>query len=67
MKDLVTYSKSVEEKFSDSVFLNQSFLKVLDSNNGSYRSSQATLETTYLATSDRFMDYRESYLSIPLI
>jgi len=39
MKDLVTYSKSVEEKSSESVFLNQSFLSVLDSNNGSYSSS----------------------------
>jgi len=67
MKDLVTYSKSVEEKSSESVFLNQSFLSVLDSNNGSYSSSQATLETTSLASSDRFMDYREAFLSIPLL
>jgi hypothetical protein len=67
MKDLVTYSKSVEEKSSESVFLNQSWLSVLDSNNGSYSSSQATLETTSLASSDRFMDYREAYLSIPLL
>ncbi|MDA1177126.1 MAG: hypothetical protein O3C41_08605 [Bacteroidetes bacterium] len=67
MKDLVTYSKSVEEKTSNSVFLNQSWLQVLDSNNGSYSSSQATLETTSLASSDRFMDYREAYLSIPLL
>ena len=67
MKDLVTYSKSVEEKSSESVFLNQSFLSVLDSNNGSYSSGQATLETTSLASSDRFMDYREAYLSIPLL
>ena len=67
MKDLVTYSKSVEEKSNESVFLNQSWLSVLDSNNGSYSSSQATLETTSLASSDRFMDYREAYLSIPLL
>lgn len=67
MKDLVTYSKSVEEKSSDAVFQNQSWLSVLDSNNGSYSSSQATLETTSLASSDRFMDYREAYLSIPLL
>ena len=67
MKDLVTYSKSVEEKSSESVFLNQSYLSVLDSNNGSYSSSQSTLETTSLASSDRFMDYREAYLSIPLL
>ena len=67
MKDLVTYSKSVEEKSSESVFLNQSWLSVLDSNNGSYSSGQSTLETTSLASSDRFMDYREAYLSIPLL
>lgn len=67
MKDLVTYSKSVEEKSSDAVFQNQSWLSVIDSNNGSYSSSQSTLETTSLASSDRFMDYREAYLSIPLL
>jgi len=65
--DLVVYNQSVEEAPSSSVMTDKKWLQVLDQNNGSYSSGQSTLETTSLSTSDRFMNYREAYLSVPLI
>jgi len=65
--DLVVYNQSVEEAPSSSVMTDKKWLQVLDQNNGSYTSGQSTLETTSLSTSDRFMNYRESFLSVPLI
>ena len=65
--DLVVYNQSVEEAPSSSVMSDKKWLQVLDQNNGSYSSGQSTLETTSLSTSDRFMNYREAYLSIPVI
>jgi len=65
--DLVVYNQSVEEAPSSSVMTDKKWLQVLDQNNGSYSSGQSTLETTSLSTSDRFMNYREVYLSVPLI
>lgn len=65
--DLVVYNQSVEEAPSSSVMTEKKWLQVLDQNNGSYSSGQSTLETTSLSTSDRFMNYREAYLSVPLI
>jgi len=65
--DLVVYNQSIEEAPSSSVMTDKKWLQVLDQNNGSYSSGQSTLETTSLSTSDRFMNYRESYLSVPLI
>ncbi len=64
--DLVVYNQSVEEAPSSSVMTEKKWLQVLDQNNGAYESGQSTLETTSLSTSDRFMNYREAYLSIPL-
>jgi hypothetical protein len=65
--DLVVYNQSVEEAPSSSVMTDKKWLQVLDQNNGSYSSGQSTLETTSLSTSDRFMNYRESFLSVPLV
>ena len=65
--DLVVYNQSVEEAPTSSIMLDKKWLSVLDQNNGSYSSGQSTLETTSLATSDRMMNYREAYLSVPLV
>ena len=65
--DLVVYNQSIEEMPTSSVFLDKKWLSVLDQNNGSYSSGQSTLETTSLATSDRLMNYREAYLTVPLL
>ena len=65
--DLVVYNQSIEEKPTSSVMADKKWLSVIDQNNGSYSSGQSTLETTSLSTSDRMMNYREAYLSVPLL
>tara|TARA_R100001086_G_scaffold232689_1_gene154016 strand:- start:436 stop:2154 length:1719 start_codon:yes stop_codon:yes gene_type:complete len=65
--DLVVYNQSIEEKPVSSVMTDKKWLNVIDQNNGSYQSGQSTLETTSLSTSDRFMNYREAYLAIPVL
>lgn len=70
MADLVVYNQSQEsssEYTSSSIMEDKKWLNVIDQNNGSYQSGQATLETTSLSTSDRLMNYREAYLAVPLI
>tara|TARA_R100000278_G_scaffold62795_1_gene50793 strand:+ start:159 stop:1877 length:1719 start_codon:yes stop_codon:yes gene_type:complete len=65
--DLVVYNQSIEEKPVSSVMVDKKWLNVLDQNNGSYSSGQSTLETTSLSTADRFMNYREAYLYVPVL
>lgn len=65
--DLVVYNQSIEEKPVSSVMVDKKWLNVLDQNNGSYSSGQSTLETTSLSTADRFMNYREAYLAVPVL
>lgn len=65
--DLVVYNQSIEEKPVSSVMTDKKWLNVLDQNNGSYSSGQSTLETTSLSTADRFMNYREAYLAVPVL
>ena len=66
-RDLVVFNQSIEEKPLSSSMLDKKWLTQIDQNNGSYQSGQCTLETTSLSTSDRFMNYREAYLTVPLL
>jgi len=65
--DLVVLDQSIEEKPVSSTMTDKKWLNVLDQNNGSYTSGQSTLETTSLSTADRYMNYREAYLAVPVL
>jgi len=65
--DLVVYNQSKESTGLESVMSDKKWLQVLDQNNGSYTSGQSTLETTSLSTSNRYMNYREAYLAVPVL
>jgi hypothetical protein len=66
--DQVVYELSQSSASQDqSIFLQKNWLSILDNNNNSYSSGQVTIDTSQLSNSNRFMNYRESYLSIPLL
>lgn len=65
--DLIAYTQSVESSMNSNVMQDKKWLEVMDENNGSYQSSQCTLTTTSLSTSDRLINYKEGYLQIPLV
>ena len=50
-----------------SIFLQKSWTSILDNNNNSYSSGQVTIDTSQLSNSNRWMNYREAYLSVPLL
>ena len=49
------------------VFLKKDWLSILDNNNGSYSSNQAVVDTSQLANSNKFLNYQEAYLAVPVI
>jgi hypothetical protein len=42
-------------------------LSILDNQNGNYSGNQCVLDTSQLANSNKFMNYREGYLFIPMV
>jgi len=52
---------------SPSVFVKRDWLNIQDQMNGNYGSNQIIIDTSALANSNKYMAYREAYLSIPLV
>jgi len=65
--DALVYDMSQSSEGSSSVFVKRDWLNILDNQNGNYQGNQVVLDTSQLANSNKYMAYREAYLSIPLI
>jgi len=65
--DSFVYDMSVMGQGSPNIFVQRSWLNILDSQNGNYQGSQSVVDTSQLANSNKYMSYREAYLAIPLL
>ena len=65
--DQVVYDMSTSSAEAPSVFLRKDWVSIMDNNNGVYTSNTCTIDTSALSNSNRYMSWRESYLSIPLL
>lgn len=65
--DVLTYQISSEPTQPKSVMLQKKWLNMLDLSNGTYNTSQSIIETSVLANSNDFLNYREAYLAVPMI
>jgi hypothetical protein len=65
--DSVVYEMSSSSESAPSIFLRKDWVSIMDNNNASYASNYLTLDTSALSNSNKYMNYRESYLSIPIL
>ena len=65
--DKLVFDLSQEIEGSPSVFVKKDWLNILDNQNQNYNSNQSVLDTSQLANSNKYMSYREAYLSVPLL
>ncbi len=65
--DSLVYDMSNMTEGSPSVFVKRDWLNIQDQMNGNYGSNQIIIDTSALANSNKYMAYREAYLSIPLV
>lgn len=65
--DSLVYDMSNMTEGQPSVFVKRDWLNIQDQNNGNYGSNQIIVDTSALANSNKYMAYREAYLSIPLV
>jgi hypothetical protein len=52
---------------SASIFVKKDWLNILDNQNGNYRGNQSVIDTSQLANSNKYMNYREAYLAVPMV
>jgi len=67
MADDLIYQMSSQSEGTPSVFTKKDWLSILDNQNQSYNGNQSVIDTSQLANSNKFINYREGYLTIPLL
>ena len=65
--DKLVYDLAMEAEGTPSVFVRKDWLSILDNQNGNYNSNTSVIETSSLSNNNKFMNYREAYLSIPML
>ena len=67
MCDKLVFDLSQEVEGSPSVFVKKDWLNILDNQNANYNSNQSVIDTSQLSNSNKWMSYREAYLSVPML
>lgn len=67
MCDKLVFDLSQEVEGTPNVFVRKDWINILDNQNQNYNNNQSIIDTSQLSNSNKYMSYRESYLSIPLL
>jgi len=67
MNDKLVYDLSLETEGVPNVFIRKDWLNILDNQNGNYQGNQSVIDTSQISNANKFMNYREAYLAIPLL
>jgi len=67
MADEIVFDMSSQSEGTPSVFTKKDWLSILDNQNQNYQGNQSVLDTSQLANSNKFLNYREAYLTLPMI
>lgn len=65
--DTLVYDLSTMTEGTPQVFVKKDWLNILDNQNGNYQGNQSVVDTSQLANSNKYMNYREAYLAVPLL
>ena len=65
--DSLVFDMSQVSDAPPQVFVRKDWLNILDNQSQNYSGNQAVIDTSQLANSNKYMNYREAYLSIPLL
>jgi hypothetical protein len=65
--DEIVYDMSKQSEASPQIFVKKDWINILDNQNGSYNGNQSVIDTSQLSNSNKYMNYREGYLTVPLL
>ena len=63
----MVFDMASESEGVPSVFVRKDWLSILDNQNGSYQGNQSVIDTSQLANSNKYINYREAYLTVPML
>jgi len=65
--DALVFDMSSQSDGNANIFVRKDYLAILDSQNQNYQGNQSIIDTSQLANSNKYMNYREAFISIPLL
>ncbi len=65
--DTLVYDMSSMSEGTPSIFVKKDWLNILDNQNGNYAGNQSVIDTSQLANSNKYRNYREAYLAVPMV
>lgn len=67
MCDKLVFDLSQEVEGTPNVFVRKDWINILDNQNQNYNNNQSIIDTSQLSNSNKYMSYREAYLSVPML
>ena len=64
--DKLIFDLSNEIEGNPEIFTRKDWISILDNQNQNYNNNQSVIDTSQLSNSNKYMSYREAYLSVPL-
>jgi hypothetical protein len=65
--DSLVFDMSSQSEGQPSIFVRKDWLSILDNQNQNYQGNQSVVDTSQLANSNKYMNYREGYFTVPLL
>ena len=65
--DSLVFDMSSQSEGSPQIFVRKNWLSILDNQNQNYQGNQSVIDTSQLANSNCYMNYREGYFTVPLL
>ena len=64
--DQIVFDMASQSESEPNIFVKKDWVSILDNQNGNYASNQAVIDTSQLSNSNKWINYREAYLTMPL-
>lgn len=65
--DRLVYDIAQEVEGTPNIFIKKDWLNILDNQNGNYSANQCVVDSSQLCNSNKYLNYREGYLSVPML
>ncbi len=66
MADRIVYDMASQSESEPQIFVKKDWISMFDKQAGNYSSNQAVIDTSQLSNSNKWINYREAYLVMPL-
>jgi len=65
--DSIVYDMSSQSESESNIFIKKDWVTILDNQNSIYSSNQSVLDTSQFSNSNKWINYSESYVTIPML